>query len=563
MAGKPPTKAEVFRAMELAHKPLTFPTMTRITRMDGSIGPIPLTPHQQIMLHWFAAYAWTFLVKYRQAAASTIHVSDQLRHVQYTPGAMGLLVGDKEDTYKELIRRQGVMYENFPEFIRPPLARPVSSESIVFDKPHSGLIQGITGGGENPAIGFSPDYALISEYGLFAMYEQFNGAFFPAINRRPNAKCRIETTPGRYQTPAHQMWVNSLSGKGRFKSLFLAWWRDPTCVSHDPPMPFDFRRTSEEDKYAEKLLIFEKAALLANEYWYPYTEPYPIRDEQLWFRRIALETEFHGDPRLFDSKYPPTPYDGWLIGQSPTIPPEPVEKMLLTAHRSPEGVETFYHPDGTVAASLEELVAANPGMPMLITCDGKGYGRKGDGDPAAITLWSLWDMKEAGTWSGDEDPGEITPRILRWQKATNAHVAVETNKDGVAAALQQAQCPKLWWSGPQPGWYATEMSKASARVALVNMLRQTPEPWLYTWELLQQLLTWDGKTRSDETTRRKHHWDRATTALIFAAVAPQLGEPRRPRPVEPKSSVLSAEAFLAEWDRLDRQRASRWDDDRY
>jgi hypothetical protein len=80
---------------------------------------------------------------------------------------------------------------------------------------------------------------------------------------------------------------------------------------------------------------------------------------------------------------------------------------------------------------------------------------------------------------------------------------------------------------------------------------------------LQQILTWDGKTRGEETSRRKHHWDRCTTVYIFAYVAPLLGIPRRPRPVEPKSSVLTAETFLAEWDRLDRQRAARWDDDRY
>jgi hypothetical protein len=235
-----------------------------------------------------------------------------------------------------------------------------------------------------------------------------------------------------------------------------------------------------------------------------------------------------------------------------------VERMLLTAHRSPEGEETFYHPNGEISMSLEALVAAHPGMPFLITCDGKGYGRRGDGDPAALTLWNLWDWSEAGTWSGDEDPGEITPRILRWQKITNAHVCVEANKDGVSAALQQANCPKLWWEDEQPGWFATGTKKREALIAMVNLLRQTKGTWIRTWETLQQILTWDGKTRGEETTRRKHHWDRCTTVYIFAYVAPLLGVPRRPGPPPPpRTTPLTADEFLSRWDDLDRKRAER------
>lgn len=527
-------------AVKRASDPYIFPGLSRITRMDGSIGGIELTPHQVLILEHLSRHPWTYLVKYRQAMSSIIHISDQLRHISYTPGAMGMIVGDKEDTYKELLRRQVVMYDNLPEAIQTPLERPPSSESIAFGKPHNGIIQGITGGGENPAIGFSPDYALISEYGLFAMYAAFNGAFFPAINRRPNARCRIETTPGRYQTPAHEMFVNALAGKGRFRALFLAWWRDPTCVSHDPPMPKNFQRTREEEAYAEKLLTFEKAAIGKGEYWYPYGRVMPIRDEQLWFRRIALETEFHGDPRLFASKYPESPFDGWLVGQSPTVPSDPVEKMLLTATRTNDA-EVFY----------EE---PERGCPYLVTVDGKGYGKAGD--PAAMTLWNMWDWREAGSWSGDEDPGQLTPRILRWQKKYNATVLVETNKDGVAAALQQANCPKLYWSGEQPGWYSTSASKQAALIALVDLLRQD-EVTIRTWETLQQLLTWDGKTRGDESSRRKHHWDRAITCLLFAYATQVMGFQRRPRARPPSRTTLTANEWIGQWDDLDRKRNER------
>lgn len=278
----------------------------------------------------------------------------------------------------------------------------------------------------------------------------------------------------------------------------------------------------------------------------------------MWFRRISLETEFHGDPRLFDAKYPPSPFEGWLVGQSPTIPAEPVERMLLTAVDVEDGEEAFFVQDGPERGkriALEEAATRYRGMPVVLTVDGKGYGKKGD--PAAITAWNLWDWQELGSWSGDEDPGQITPRVLRWQRAFDAHVIVETNKDGVAAALQQAECPKLFWSGDQPGWYSTSVSKQAALIALVAMLRAR-ELCLFTRQTLQQLLSWDGKTRGEENNRRKHHWDRAITVLIFAYAAQTLGLPRRPTPkAETPPAPLTANLWLDRWDAIDRKRAER------
>ena len=248
MSLSPAQRAEAVKRVNDVH---VFPRQCKITRLDTSVGNIEPTPTQEILLDYFAQYKWTYTVKYRQAMSSVIHIADQLRFVSYTPGSMGMIVGDKEDTYKELMRRQGIMYEGLHEALKVPLAREPSADFIVFAKPHDGLIQGITGGGENPSIGFSPDYAIVSEYGLYENQETFDGNFTPAINRRPNARCRRETTPGPYNSPAHLSYKESLGGRGRFRAIFLSWWHDAACICADPPMPANFRRTPEEDAYAE------------------------------------------------------------------------------------------------------------------------------------------------------------------------------------------------------------------------------------------------------------------------------------------------------------------------
>ena len=106
-------------------------------------------------------------------------------------------------------------------------------------------------------------------------------------------------------------------------------------------------------------------------------------------------------------------------------------------------------------------------------------------------------------------------------------------KLGVCASLVTRGCRKLHWSGGQPGWFASEVSKANEFASLVAMLRKR-EPVIRSRPTLVQMASWDGKGRS----RRRvggasHHFDRATCWLIFAYAARVLGYPRRPRAVEP------------------------------
>lgn len=517
----PDTPAAIARAISRANTVDVFPTLVKIVTLAGQKGLLNPTPTQRLLLQSFDESRWTYVVKYRQAASSTVHIADQLRYVQYHEGQSGLLIGDKEDTYKELLRRMVVMYASLPSFLQIPLARPPSSESIAFNETHGGFIQGITGGGENPAIGFSPDYAVLSEYGEYQNYELFNPAFFPSIERRPHAACRIETTPGKYGTLAHGMWNDALdpSKASRWLPVFLAWWRDEYCIS-PIPMPEDFELSPEEADYKARIDAFDKLNCRTRPKWWRYKDPKPISLVHMWFRRLTLNTTYRGNTKMFDSKFPPDPFSGWLVGQSPTLPPEPIEEMLREAEDVVYGEEVWYETrfDGKT--------------PFVLCVDGKGYGKAGD--PAAMTLFNLWTWEEAASWSGDEDPGVITARILRWQKKASAgkvgkcHVIVETNKDGVAAALQASGCPDLYWSGDQPGWYSTEMSKKAALNNLVSLMRDR-EIRIRTRQTLLQMQTWDGKTRSQETKGRKHHWDRVITCLIFAYAVETFGRPRRPK----------------------------------
>lgn len=507
------TPAQVVEAVRRANDVRVFPTLVPIVTDEGEKTTINPTPTQGHLHDFFLQNTWSMVDKYRQAKSSIVHDADILRHIAYSPGQMGLVVGDKEKTYKEQIRRIAIMYEGLPDPVKPPLARPSSSESIAFA--HGGEIQGLTGGGENPAIGFSPDYAMITEYFAFDNFDQFNTAFFPSMSRRKHGVCRVEGTPGAYMSAGHQMYLESLAGKGRFRALFLAWWHDTSCWLQPPP---DFKPTAEEAEYRKKLALFERDSI--GKPWYPYKAPQVVSDGHLYFRRICIETEFHGDTRLFDRAFPPSPFEGWLAGTSPAIPQDAIEEYLLSAVDVPWGEERRFE-------------QYERGCPYALLADGAGFGRSGD--PSALTLVNMWDWSEAGSWEGREDPDVFAARIVRWQKEWDADVIVEANKDGVCASLVTRGCPKLHWSdGDHPGWYASETSKANEFAALVAMLRKR-EPKIRSLPTLTQMASWDGKGRSRaKNGGASHHFDRATTWLLFAYATRVLGHARRPRLEEKK-----------------------------
>lgn len=525
MATRAKAQAE---AVRLANGVRAFPILVPITRMDGSLGPIDPTPTQDIILGVFGESRWTMVDKYRQAKSSIIHDADILRHVAYSPGHMGLLVGDKEATYKEQIRRIAIMYDGLPDFVKPELSRPASSEGLAFK--HKGELQGITGGGENPAIGFSPDYAMITEYFLFERFDAFNRAFFPAVDRRPHGVCRIESTPGRYDSEGHKMWLSAVAGRGKFRAVFLAWWHDDSCWLLPPP---DFQPNKEEVEYRKKIAAFERDAV--GKAWYPYRRPMAVSDGHLFFRRVSLETQFHGDTRLFDSQFPPSPFEGWLTSLAPAIPQDALAEYLTRAVDTTFGEEVFFE-------------RREHGCPYVILADGAGFGKSGD--PSAMTLVNMWDWSEAGSWEGREDPDVFASRIMRWQRDWDADVIVEANKDGVVSSLVTRNCPKIHWSGGHPGWYASEVSKANAFADLVAMLRKR-EPTIRSRDTLMQMQSWDGKgARGARVNGKAHHFDRATTWLLFAYAARVLGHPRRATAPEARRELGEGGWTISDFDAL-------------
>lgn len=500
--------------------PHVFPSMCEIQREDETSGFMQPTPAQRLLFEFATTNRWTLVNKYRQAKMTTSSVLFLLlRDCMYLGGVKGLLIAERHDTAVDIFERINFAYHRLPDDLRMPLApgRKAGAQQILF--PHGGGIKILTAGGRAPAIGRSIDRLVITEFGEAQWQKQAAINIFPTINKRPNAKVILESTPGRAGSHHEAMWKMALEGKGRFAPLFLKWWLDATCRV---PVTPDFRRSL--DPTEEALLQVPGMTL-----------------EALAFRRMGLETEFAGDPRLFSAKYPMSPLDGWLGGGDPIVPADLMEKLLSGSLPEPPLHEVGVH-------LLEPK--RSDGV-YLITADPAGYGTKGD--PSALVVWDAVNWREVAYWQGREEPGSFAFRLERVQAYYNgALLAVESNAAACIATLRDRGVKNLYWTDrDHPGWYATDKRVQESNGRLIRHLNSR-EMTIRSKAVLHQLRSYDG-----QNTRRKvgddgirHHFDLVRCAIIAAHVFTK----RRFEPVAEVPEVVERQPGQVRMSDLDRFR---------
>ena len=465
--------------------PSAFVSMCQIIREDESMGYMNPTNTQMQFLNSIGSHRWVMVNKFRQAKITTVSVMLLLRDCMYLNGIKGLLIAERQDTAEDIFERILFAYHRLPEDVKMPLAHGRKAGATQIHFCHGGAIKILTAGGRSPAIGRSIDRLVITEFGEAQWQRKAAINIFPTLNKRPNARVILESTPGRSGSHHEQMWQSSLEGRGRFSSLFLEWWHDPSCrVS-----PAGFVPTEEEKTYMSR-------------------HPGMVLDN-LAFRRLALETEFAGDSRLFSSKYPSDPYDGWLGAFAPVMPIEILKPLLARAVNDPP----------VALSGCREIDAPEPRDKYVITADPAGFG--GDGDKSALTVWNAITRREVAFWEDREPPDRFARRLLQVQaRYNNALLAVESNATACIALLKDGGCKKLLWTNRNhPGWYATDKRIQEAEARLVRMLRQE-DIELRSRGLLHQLLNYDGsrKKRVKGLDGETHHFDRARTAVMAADI---------------------------------------------
>jgi len=465
--------------------PDAFVSMCQIVREDESTGYMEPTHTQKKLLKAYDENNWLMVNKFRQAKITTVSVMLLLRDCMYLSGVKGLLIAERQDTAEDIFERILFAYNRLPADVKMPLAQGKKAGATQMQFIHGGGIKVLTAGGRSPAIGRSIDRLVITEFGEAQWQRKAAINIFPTVNKRPNAKVILESTPGRAGSHHEQMWRSALEGTSRFHPLFLEWWEDDSCQERIE----GFELTASEKEYLERHEGMSKYNLA--------------------FRRRGLNTEFVGDSRLFSCKYPSDPYDGWLGTTNPVMPAEVLKPWLAEARQDPD----------MSAWGCHEFEAPKPGRKYLITADPAGFGSTGD--KSALTVWDAEAWREVAFWEDRETPDRFAQRLRQIQLRYNqALLAVESNATACIAILKDQETRNLLWTDRNhPGWYATQKRIQESEARLVQMLRDG-DLRIQSRGTLHQLLNYDGsrKKRVRGEDGILHHFDRARTAVMAADI---------------------------------------------
>ena len=584
------------RIYDLLADPYAFVSMCQIDLEGGGMSYVPLSRFQKWLLYGIHTDRWVIVDKYRQAYMTTVSVLWLLRDCMYLKGTKGVLIACDDKTAEDAFERVLYAYEHLPHAVRVPLRKGHRGSIREIKFVHGGSIKIVTASGRSPAVGRGLSRIVVTEWGETIWQTRAAINLFPTIYKRPHGRLILESTPGRAGSHHQAMWFAALDAAQdvidkhdinvrpvrddiaideeddtvgswaswekqhpdvamilakatldgmkhgqillkapRYRPLFLAWWQDPSTRA---VLPRDFVPTAEE-------------VALIN------TCP-GIALENLAFRRQAIKQFFNEDSRLFDAKYPPDPWSGWLGAYAPRLPQDAIKRLLNRA--IPESAIPY--DEVARCHVLEEPVE---GDTYILTADPNAYGQP-DGDPSALHVWHAADWREVAFWDGREDPDIFAKRIWdvshyfgrpktaptpddtaipdthpsmshavlpvsirglrRGQRPRAAGyrpctVFVESNAEGCIAALRALGHPALYWDDRHhPGWRASEKTLRAAEADLALALNEGDID-IRSLGTLKQLLLYDGTQRSrriKDDSGRTHHFDRARSVVIAAAV---------------------------------------------
>lgn len=420
--------------------------------------------------------------KPRAAGSTTLALAWGLREACYSPGTGVLLMCNKDATNAEAWGRIRQMHAHLPEEVKPRTI--ASSAKEIAMREHSGRFKVETAKGQDPALGFSVDRLIASEFNFWDNAADTWTKLFGTFAKRKHFRGIIESTPGPQGCFGHGMWINALEGHGMFTPLFLRWFDYP---EYTKPVPPGVQLTAEEAAYFTKWNLTEKHL------------------GHMMFRRFVIgnfPTDISSPSARFDFLYPPDPYTGWQVEGTPPLDMDGLEWLRGTTAREA---------DSAFACTWND-VRFDPNCRYGIFCDPASYG---DGnDPEAYCAWNLTKREEVAAWAGKVGPIRLANGIGELgRKLGNCKVVIESNAAATITALSKDGYPNIYNDGgpTHPGYYRTAQAKQQAEGRL-DMEIRSRKFRVRSKPGALQMGAWNGTYKRT----MGHHWDRLVTYQMAA-----------------------------------------------
>jgi len=310
---------------------------------------------------------WLLLLKARQIRWSTLVQGCIFQSTITTKLTNSLVIADELKRSNRIYDMSDLAYNCLPWWMRPERAIDSRAEGhVLFDRKNKeeritkpGLNSHFFIDAANKPSGSSRGFTLhnvhATEFGLWAHAKILTSDIKPAVPlKNPNVVFVVEgTAKGAGEKNAFlRMWNLAMSGRGQFRPVFAAWWREKTYCK-----PFPSKK--EADKFVFTKEERELVAKVKDEFGYRITKA-----QMSWRREQAEQVEAtEGDAEMVEQEYPSYPRSAFRSGGLCRFNLKNLAHMEVADVRIPIWAGDLLHrrtPDGKDTPVLVRYFARKP-----------------------------------------------------------------------------------------------------------------------------------------------------------------------------------------------------------
>ena len=326
-----------------------FAMNLKIVDKNRKLVPFVMNPIQQKLaycLNYQKAAGYpvrAYLLKARQVGSSTYIEGRCFMHAVNQRNVHALVVAHTEQSTKNVFNITKRYNDHLPEHLQLPQAS-CSNTELVFAPPHDSKLQVLYAGGREIGRSFSIDRLHLSEYLFFPYETTFLGIMNAISSENKDSEAIFESTANGASGPGYERYMQAVEHKSNypddmdgFQPLFFSWLEVP-WYSREIPSTYKMGTYSAEEMRLKALGTPQRA----------------VTDEQLYWRRRALDEKCDSDEALFRQEYPATASEAFLCSARGVFPAN-----VIAHHQKQVDNEGFkrYRLDWANSETKESVIA--------------------------------------------------------------------------------------------------------------------------------------------------------------------------------------------------------------
>jgi hypothetical protein len=286
--------------------------------------PVQVMVLSEILVPWYMGEPVRLIIlKARREGVSTIVQAFLFWLCATRRRRKAFTIAQDDDTSKYLHSMSETYYSNMPAPMRPMRGVSQAGRVMQFANPTKNVEERSKSPGldssmrtvslKNAGAGQGSTLLHLSEVGLWPD-DAGRTALQTVLKIVPDGPETLvvrESTARGIANAFHTMWQRAVSGVSDYKPIFIPWHWEPTNRTKPPR---DFMRTPEEQELSDE---------------------HQLTDDQLFWRRQAIENLCDGDPDNFKQEFPITADEAFLSTGRPFFPPMSVKRGLEKAKIQP------------------------------------------------------------------------------------------------------------------------------------------------------------------------------------------------------------------------------------